>query len=111
MIDFLLNCILWVCALYGFIEIIKNIIYIHLCNNINTEGIHVIIAAKNQEDKIEGFLRTLNFRLLYGKEEYIENIIVLDLDSNDNTKHIINNFSNDHSNFKILNWKDFVELF
>lgn len=111
MLDFLLNCTLWVCALYGLIEIIKNIIYIHSCNNIKTEGIHIIIAVKNQENKIEGFLRTLNFRLLYGKEDYIENIIVLDLDSNDNTKHIIDNFSNEHSNFKILNCKDFVELF
>lgn len=111
MLDFLVNCILWVCALYGFIEIIKNIIYIRSCNKIKTDGINMIIAVKNQEDKIEGFLRSLNFRLIYGKEDYIENIIVLDLNSSDNTKHIVENFSADYPNFKFLNWNEFEELF
>lgn len=111
MLDYIINCIFWVCALYGFIEIIKNIIYIHSCNSIKTEGIHIIVAVKNQENKIEGFLRSLNFRILYGKEDSIENIIVLDLNSSDNTKQIIENISSDYSNIKIVNWKEFNELF
>jgi hypothetical protein len=111
MIDFFINCILWVCAIYGIIEIIKNIIYIKSCNKIHSDGIHMIVAVKNQEDKIEGFLRSLNFRLLYGKENYVENIIVLDLNSDDNTKHIANSFAKDCSNINIINWNEFVELF
>lgn len=111
MIDFLVNCIIWVCALYGLIEIIKNILYIHSCNKISSDSLHIIIAMKNQEDKIEGFLRSLNFRILYGKEECIENIILLDLNSVDNTKKIIEKFSSEYNNFKILNWKEFEELF
>lgn len=111
MIDFIINCIIWVCAIYGFIEIIKNIIYIKTCNKINIEGIHMIVAVKNQEDKIEGFLRSLNFRLLYGKEDCYEDILVLDLNSNDNTKHIVDNFANDCENIKIINWNEFEELF
>lgn len=71
----------------------------------------MIVAVKNQENKIEGFLRSLNFRLLYGKEDYVENIIVLDLNSSDNTKKIIDNFSSDCSNVKVLNWNEFEELF
>ena len=47
MLDFILNCILWVCALYGLIEIIKNAIYVHSCNKIKTDGIHMIVAVKN----------------------------------------------------------------
>lgn len=111
MLDFIINCILWVCALYGIIEIVKNAIYIHSCNKIKTEGIHMIVAVKNQEDKIEGFLRSLNFRIIYGKEDCVENIIVLDLNSTDKTKHIIENFSSDYPNIKILNWNEFEELF
>lgn len=111
MIDFFINCIIWVCALYGLIEIIKNILYVHSCNKISNDGIHIIIAMKNQENNIEGFLRSLNFRILYGKEEYIENIILLDLNSIDNTKKIIEKFSSEYNNFKILNWKEFEELF
>lgn len=111
MMDFLANCVLWVCAIYGIIEIIKNIFYIKACNSINPNGIHLIVAVKNQEDKIEGFLRSLNFRLLYGKEDNIEDIIVLDLNSSDNTKHIVDNFANDCSNVKIVDWCEFEELF
>ena len=111
MLDFILNCILWVCALYGLIEIIKNAIYIHSCNKIKTDGIHMIVAVKNQEDTIEGFLRSLNFRIIYGKEDCIENIIVLDLNSTDNTKHIIENFSSDYPSIIVLNWTEFQELF
>ena len=71
----------------------------------------MIVAVKNQEDKIEGFLRSLNFRIIYGKEDCVENIIVLDLNSTDKTKHIIENFSSDYPNIKILNWSEFEELF
>ncbi len=111
MMDFIINCIFWVCALYGLIEIVKTIFYIHSCNKINSDGINLIITVKNQENKIEGFLRSLNFRILYGKEDCIENIIVLDLNSDDNTKSIIENFSTDYPSIKILNWKEFEELF
>lgn len=111
MADFFINFVLWVCALYGIIEIIKTVLYIHSCNKIKTEGIHLIVAVKNQENKIEGFLRTLNFRLLYGKEDLVENIIVLDLNSNDKTKNIVESFSNDNNNVKLINWNEFEELF
>lgn len=111
MINFIINCIFWVCALYGFIEIIKNIIYIHSCNSIKADGINMIVTVKNQEDTIEGFLRSLNFRILYGKEDCVNNIIVLDLNSSDNTKNIVENFSFDYPSVKVLNWREFEELF
>lgn len=111
MLDFVINCILWVCALYGLIEIIKNIIYIHTCNTIKTDGIHMVILVKNQENKIEGFIRALNFKILYGKEDYFKDILILDLNSNDNTKNIIENISNDNSNIKLINWNEFNDLF
>ena len=111
MVDFKINCFIWVCALYGLFEILKTIFYIHSCSNIKSDGINIIVAVKNQEDQIEGFLRSLNFRILYGKEDSIENIIVLDLNSDDNTKCIVENFSSEHPNVKLLNWKEFDELF
>ena len=111
MINYIINCIFWILALYGLIEIIKNIFYIHSCSKIHNDGINIVITTKNQENKIEGFLRSLNFRLLYGKENFFENIIVLDLNSTDNTKSIIENISKDCTNIKLINWKEFEELF
>lgn len=110
MLDFILNGIFWVLALYGLFEIIKNIIYICTYTNLKSDGIYVIIAAKNQENKIEGFLRTILFRIMYGKEECVKDIIVTDLNSTDDTMKILNKLSKDYENIKVANWKECKEV-
>lgn len=108
--DFILNTILWTLALYGLFEIIKTIINIYTYTNLKSDGIYVIIAVKNQEDKIEGFMRSFIFRLIYGKEELIKNIIVTDLDSKDETVNILNRLEKDYECIKVTNWKDCKEV-
>ena len=93
MLEFVLNTIFWTLALYGLFEIIKNIIYISTYTKMKADGIYVIIAVKNQEEKIEGFLRSILFKILYGREEYLKNIIVADLESTDNSKEIARRLS------------------
>ncbi|HJJ11131.1 MAG TPA: glycosyltransferase [Clostridiaceae bacterium] len=105
MIDFILNCILWTLALYGFWDILKIIKSTLKNRRIESNGIFVIVAVKNQEHQIEGFLRSVIFRILYGKEEYLKKIIVTDLDSVDNTKSILEKFSNDYSEIKLVDWE------
>ena len=102
--DFIINAVIWILALYGLIEIIKNIIYIYTYTNFNSDGIYVIIATKNQEEKVEGFLRTTIFKI-HGKEEIPKNIIITDLDSK-----IINNLQKEYSFVKFLKWKDCKQL-
>lgn len=111
MLDFIFNAIIWVLALYGLIEVIKTIIYTYTYTNLNPNGIYVIIAVKNQADKIEGFLRALLFRVIYGKEENIKNVIAVDLNSKDDTKKIIERMSEDNENIKVTSWKECRELF
>ena len=110
MLDFILNGILWTLALYGLFEIIKNIIYICTYTNLKSDGIYVIIAAKNQENKIEGFLRTILFRIMYGKEECVKDVIVTDLNSSDDTMKILEKLSKDYDGIKVVNWKECKEV-
>ena len=110
MLNFTLNCLFWICALYGLIEIIKTILYIHSCNKISTDGINLIVTVKNQEDKIEGFLRSLIFKILYGREEYFKNIIVADMQSTDDTKKIVEKLSKDYEIIKVTSWKECKNL-
>ena len=70
MLDFILNVIIWTLALYGLVEIIKNILYIYTTTNLSANGIYLILAVKNQQDKIEGFLRTVLFRIIYRKRRF-----------------------------------------
>lgn len=55
--NFIINSLLWTFALYGLFELIKQIIYMCTYTNLKEDGIYVIIAVKNQEEKIEGFLQ------------------------------------------------------
>ena len=103
MLDFITNGIIWTLALYGLIEIIKTIYYICTCTNLESDGIYFIVAVKNQEEKIEGFMRSILFRILYGKEECVKNIIVADLGSTDKTKEILEKLEQD---YKVINLVD-----
>ena len=106
MLDFILNGIVWVLALYGFIEIYYACVY----SKIKTEGIYFIIAVKNQEEQIEGFMRSILFRVLYGKEENINDIIISDLGSTDNTKEILEKLQEDYKFINLLDWKTCKDL-
>jgi len=108
--NFILNTILWTLALYGVFEIIKNIVNIYTYTNLKSDGIYVIIAVKNQEKKIEGFLRNIIFRTLYGNEENIKNIIVTDLNSSDDTPKIIEKLQKENNEIKVANWNDCIEV-
>lgn len=98
-------------AIYGFIEIIKTIIYLCTYTNLKSDGIYLIVAVKNQENKIEFFMRSLLFRILYGNEDYLSNIIVTDLESTDNTRLILNHLEKDYDCIKVVNWKECKNIF
>lgn len=108
--EFVLNTIFWTLAFYGLYELIKNILYISEYTKFKAKGIYLIIAVKNQEDKIEGFLRSSLFKILYGKEEYIKNIILADLKSDDKTKEIAKKMSEDYEQLKVISWKECKDI-
>lgn len=108
--NFIINATIWTFALYGLFEVIKTTIYIFSYTNLKSDGIYMIIAVKNQENKVEGFLRSLLFRFLYGKEEYIKDIIVTDLDSSDNTMQILEKIQKDYECIKVANWRECKEV-
>ena len=110
MLEFVLNTAFWTLALYGLFEIVKNIIYISTYTKFQSDGMYLIVAVKNQEEKIEGFLRSILFKILYGKEEYFRNILVVDLKSKDNTKEILKRLEMEYDNIKVLNWKDCKDM-
>lgn len=110
MVNFILNSLLWILALYGLFEIIRTIINLYTYTNLKSDGIYLIVAVKNQENKIEVFMRSLLFRFLYGSEDYLSNIIVTDLDSTDNTKKILHHLEKDYDFIKVANWKECKDI-
>jgi len=110
MSTFLCNAILWTLALYGLFEIAKTILWICTYTRQQSDGIYVILAVKNQEEKLEGFMRTFLFRLLYGKEENIKEIMIADLDSTDHTYEVASKLGHDYDNLHIRKWRECKEI-
>ena len=110
MFNIILNGIFWVFAIYGFLELIRNIICTYTYTNLKQDGIYCIIAAKNQEKKIEGFVRSFLFKLIYGNEKNIKEVIMVDLNSNDETKKIIDKLEKDYGEINVSSWRDCKEL-
>ena len=110
MLDFIINGIIWTLALYGIIEIMKTVYYVCTYTKLDSDGIYFIIAVKNQEEKIEGFMRSILFRILYGKEEYINNVIIADLGSTDKTKEIAHKLEEDYKFINVVDWKKCKDL-
>ncbi len=110
MLNFILNALVYVLAIYGLIEIIKNIMYVMEYTNLSEDGIYIIIASKNQEKKIEGILRSVLFKIMYGKEEEIKKVILVDLDSKDNTLKKLKNFKKENEYVTVSTWKECKEI-
>lgn len=104
--NFIVEAILWTLALYGLFEIVKTLIDIYTYRNVKSDGIYLIVAVKNQENKIEGFIRSLLFRILYGNDELIKEIIVTDLESKDKTMEILDKLQKDYDTVQVSDWKE-----
>ena len=108
--DFFVNIFMWFIFVYGLIEFFKNIIYFFYSKNkINNNGISVIIAVKNGEKSIEGFLRDFMFKKdgEIGNER--TNIIITDLNSSDETSVILEKLNKDYTNINIRSWNELKE--
>ena len=98
MSDFIINGVLWVLAIYGLIEIVKTIINSFTYTNLKTDGIYIIIATKDQEERIEGFLRSFLSKLSSEIGVIPKNIIITDLDSKDGTDEILSKLRLEYKN-------------
>ena len=107
---FLQNAFLWTLALYGLFEIIKTLYCYFTYKENDLNGIYFIIAMKNQEEKIEGIIRTLMFKILYGKEEKFNKIILTDLNWSDNTRQILLRLAKDYESVDYIEADDLINL-
>ena len=107
----LLQIVIWILAIYGLIEIIINIFNgITLVNN-NIKDMYILIAVKNQEDTIEGIVRSIVFKNIYYKNESLfNNIVIADMGSTDDTLHILRMLSKEYSFLKIVDCKESQEF-
>ena len=97
MLEFLCYSFIWICAIYGFIEILKVLFYTFIKTpKIENCKIHIIIGVRNCENNIESFLRTFFNKILNYQKLDINEIVVVDMNSTDNTKNILTRLNKDY---------------
>lgn len=107
--EIFISIFIWVLALYGLFEIIRNIICFCTFSKNSMNGINIIITVKNQENNIEYFLRSILFKMIYGRED-LKRIIVVDMNSSDNTRKIIENLEKEYNQIELLDIKELQEI-
>lgn len=111
MLDFFIKSIVWILALYGFFDIIKDIIRMSFKHNHYANGTYVVVLVKNQANSIEVFLKSIIFRILYGKESDLNKIILVDLNSADETSSILEKLSKDYDILDLSSWNNLKNQF
>ena len=106
MSEFIINGVFWVLALYGLIEIVKALVDSFTYTDLSDKGIYVVVATKNREERIEGFIRSFLSRLLYKNENIGANIVIAGLDSQDKTDEILLKLEKEYRNVKFTNWEE-----
>lgn len=101
MLEFLCYSLVWIFAIYGFIEILKVIYFTFVkCPNLENSKIHIIIEVQNCENSIETFIRTFFGKMLDSTRAENSNVVVVDMNSTDNTKTILKRLEKEY-NFEL----------
>ncbi len=107
----ILQIIIWILAIYGLLEIIINLFNAVALVNNNIKDMYILIAVKNQENSIEGIVRSIVFKNIYHKNENLfNNIIIADMGSTDDTLRILKKLSNEYSFLRVVDCKDSQDL-
>ena len=103
----ILQTVIWILAIYGLIQILIDIFNgISFVNN-NIRDMYVLIAVKNQEETIEGIIRSIVFKNIYNKNESLfNNIIITDMGSTDETLNILKRLTKEYTFLKVIDCKD-----
>ena len=88
--------------MYGTVEIILNIVSNYQIKRMRRKSKYIIILEKNQEEKIEGIIRSLELEELTNKNNKFEETIIIDFNSTDSTKEILDRICKKNKNIKVL---------
>jgi len=106
----IIQVIIWILALYGLIEIVIETYRACFVLN-NVKDMYILVAVKNQEEYIEGIVRSIVFKNLYDRnDEIFNNIIIADMGSTDNTVHILKKLCGEYEFLKVINCNESDQL-
>lgn len=109
--NLIFNAVIWFCAIFGVIQLAKYI-YESICQYLfKEEEPLIIITVKNQQESIEGILRSVVWKSLNNKRgRQVPNILVVDLGSTDETYNILEKLSKEYQFIAVTDKQGYIDL-
>ena len=108
MMDILWNSAVCFFAIFGLIQMLKHIISMIIGDK---NDFLIVITVKNQQDSIEGTIRSIAWKSLNRLgHSCVPTILVVDLESTDDTPKILERLSNDYDFIKVTNRQGYIDL-
>ncbi len=98
MVDIIIKTAVTFFAIYGFVQIVKDIVNMFLADKNPYDDMFVVIKVKNSRETLEATVRLIMWkwlRVTHGTT--VPNILIVDLGSNDETPQIAKHLCNDYS--------------
>lgn len=103
---------LYLMAIYGLICLITSFFtWVHFKRKFNSSGARLLIMVKNQEQNVEGLIRTIIMEKNLNKQLFYDKLIVLDMGSTDKTFEILSKLEKDYDLLEIINEKEKEKIF
>ena len=95
-------------AILGALQILKNITDMIFGSG---SELLIVVTVKNQQDKIEGIIRSIAWKSLNGLgHSCVPTILIVDLESTDETPEILKRLSRDYEFIKVTNRQGYIDL-
>ena len=111
MLTILIQSLICFFAVYGIIQMGINIYNELYKIPVKKDDIYIIITVKNQQDTIEGIIRSVVWKSLnntYGG--IVPNILVVDLGSTDDTMQVLNRLLTEYDFIQVTDKEGYIEL-
>ena len=114
MADILVKSIIWFLVVFAIIQILVNIykyFYTIKRNDNKNKGIYIIVTVKNQQETVEGIIRSIVWRSL-NKSYYgvVPNILIVDMGSTDDTLKILEKLHNEYEFIKVTDKEEYINI-
>jgi cellulose synthase/poly-beta-1,6-N-acetylglucosamine synthase-like glycosyltransferase len=111
MLDILIQSLVCFFAVYGAIQMGFNIYNTLTDIQYKKDDIYIIVTVKNQQDTIEGIIRSIVWRSLNNHHGgTVPNILVVDMGSTDDTLKILNKLCGEYDFIQVTDSEGYMKI-
>ncbi len=101
MLDIIIGFFTYLFAVYGIISFIAGIADLIYCKKVKRKNIKLVLIVKNQEDTIEGVVRSLYINDYPGRIMSDRGLTVIDMGSQDSTSEVLDRLKREYGSLEV----------